>query len=102
MGRSRTATDSVSLEALTPGGGAAGGGKMGGLSTQKLVNFKILIAVFVIFALVVSDVFTNNVVSNFRGALHCRTPTSYGVVIQGIFLVIFYVLALYMIQGDII
>jgi len=105
MGRKRDTTDSVTLDALASGGDSGGGGGKGsGPMTKigKLVNFKILIAIFVIFALVVSDVFTNNVVSGFRGAVQCRSPTSYGVVIQGIFLVIFYVLAIHMIQGDII
>lgn len=69
---------------------------------SKLINFKTLISLFIIFALVVSDVFTNNIVSGFNGAVQFRTPTSFGVVVQGIFLVIFYVLALNMIESDLI
>jgi hypothetical protein len=97
-------TDSVALDSLVGGAPDSSGGKGNGPSSKvkKLLNFKILIAIFVLFALVVSDVFTNNVISGFRGAVQCRTPTSYGVVLQGIFLVIFYVLALHMIEGDII
>lgn len=97
-------TDSVALDSLVGGASDSSGGKGNGSSSKvgKLLNFKILIAIFVMFALVVSDVFTDNVISGFRGAVECRTPTPFGVVLQGIFLVIFYVLALHMIEGDII
>lgn len=97
--------DAVDLDSLVGSSASGGsGGKGDGPSgpVGKLLNFKILIAIFVLFALVVSDVFTNNVVSGFRGAVQCRSPTSFGVVVQGIFLVIFYVLALHLIEGDII
>ena len=81
------------------------GNLFGAAVYSRMVRYRtatILIAVFVIFVLIVSDVFTNNIVTGFRGAVRCRTPTSYGVVVQGIFLVIFYVLALYMIESGII
>ena len=107
MGRkqeTRSVADSVALDSLVGGtsGGSSGKGNGSSSKVGKLLNFKILIAIFVLFALVVSDVFTNNVISGFRGAVQCRSPTSFGVVLQGIFLVIFYVLALHMIEGDII
>lgn len=110
MGRKQEETaDSVALDALVggpsggdPGGKKRHGGPVAGETVGKLLNFKILVAIFVMFALVVSDVFTNNVVSGFRGAVLCRSPTSFGVVLQGIFLVFFYVLALHLIEGDII
>ena len=69
---------------------------------RQLVNVKILVALFVIYIFVVSDVFTNSITTGFRGAVKCRAPTAFGVVVQGIFLVIFYVLAVYLIQGNII
>jgi hypothetical protein len=49
-----------------------------------------LFALFCIFMFVVSDVFVQNVVSNFSGSLDRRNPTACGTVVQGIFLVIFY------------
>jgi hypothetical protein len=98
MGSGRRNADSVSLDSLVPPEEKQkAAGRPG-----KLLNFKVLIAIFVMFALVVSDVFTNNIVSGFRGAVRCRTPTSFGVVVQGIFLVIFYALAMFLIDGDII
>lgn len=71
-------------------------------TTGNRISFKILIALFLIFIFVVSDVFTGNIVSVFKGSVLCRAPTPYGVVIQGIFLVIFYILAFYLIEGKII
>lgn len=68
----------------------------------QLFGFKTLVALFLIFVLVVSDVFNTHVVSGFRGAVNQRTPTSYGVAVQGIFLVIFFILAVHMIDGDLI
>lgn len=91
--------DSVALDALS---GSAGEKSRGPAGAKHLINFKVLVAIFVLFVLVVSDVFTNNVVSGFGGAVKCRTPTSYGTVVQGIFLVIFYALAVNLIEGDII
>jgi hypothetical protein len=66
------------------------------------LDLKTLVAVFAVFMLVVSDVFTDNVIAGFRGGVECRTPTAYGVVLQGIFLVIFYALANYMIRERIV
>lgn len=71
-------------------------------TTGLHVNLKILVSLFLIFVLVVSDVFTNNIISGFGGAVKGRTPTSYGIVLQGIFLVIFYILAMYLIDSKII
>lgn len=89
--------DAVPLDEL-----AGLGGKKDGASLLRLANFKVLISIFIIFALVVSNVFTDNVVSGFRGAVSGRTPTSYGVVVQGIFVVIFYVVSLHMIDEGIV
>ena len=65
-------------------------------------GLKSLALLFLIFVLVVSDVFTNNVVDGFRGAVDGRSPTTFGVAIQGIFLVIFFVIATRLIDSDIL
>jgi hypothetical protein len=63
------------------------------------VGLKLLCILFILYLLVTSDVFTNNVVAGFgEKAVRCRTPTSWGTVLQGVFLVVFYVLAAYLIE----
>jgi hypothetical protein len=70
---------------------------------RHYASIKILIALFVIFVVIVSDVFVNNVVSGFgEKAVRCRTPTSWGVVLQGTFLVIFYIIVLALIQHKVL
>ena len=100
----RRTADAVALDDFMSEGASYRGGKNYGFSKRigSLVNFKILISIFVLFILIVSDVFTDNVISSFGGAVKCRSPTSYGIVVQGVFLVIFYVLAIHMIEGEII
>lgn len=92
------AADAIPLDSLTAA--PAPTKQKGG--TGRLINFKILVAVFMIFIIIVSDVFTNSVVSGFKGAVKCRSVTSYGIVIQGIFLVLFYILAIHLIAGGVI
>lgn len=86
--------DAVPLDALfrprRPGAG------------RPLARPKHVLALFVIFIFVVSDVFTNSVTSGFRGAVEGRAPTAYGVAVQGVFLVIFYVLVLHLIEAGVI
>ena len=79
--------DSVSID--DDGGAAA--------PRLRVANVKLLIALFLAFLAVVSDVFTDSVLSGFgEKAVRGRTPTPWGVVLQGIFLVLFYVVALYL------
>lgn len=59
---------------------------------------KNMLALFVLFLWVASDVFVDSVVASFSGGVSCRTPTPYGVVIQGVFLVIFYAAASHLIR----
>ena len=67
------------------------------------LNLKLILALFMIFVLVVSEVFTNSIIAGFgESAVRCRNPTSWGIVLQGIFLVIGYVLAVYLIEHDIL
>jgi hypothetical protein len=96
--------DSVSLEAL---------GEIGGIPRQedcakseprlRVANVKLLISLFLIFVVVVSDVFTDSVISGFgEKAVRGRSLTSWGVALQGIFLVIFYILAVYLTENHIL
>ena len=94
------APDAIPLDELA--GTEPRSGQKKGLLLRRLVNFKILISIFVIFVFVVSDVFTNNVLTGFRGAVHGRTATPKGTVVQGIFLVIFYVIFLKLLECDIV
>ncbi len=87
--------DSVPLEAL--GDSAAPAPRFG------VANLKLLLALFIIFITVVSDVFTNSIIAGFgEKAVRGRGPTSWGVVLQGIFLVIGYILAVYLIEHSVL
>jgi hypothetical protein len=89
--------DSVPLDALREGKAARSA--KSAEPRLNTANLKLILALFVIFVIVVSSAFTNTVISAFgEKAVRCRNPTSWGTVLQGIFLVIFYVLALYLIE----
>jgi hypothetical protein len=53
------------------------------------IQFKFLGMMLVIFLFLSSDVFIGRVLSTFGGAVDFKTPTSYGVILQGLFLVLF-------------
>lgn len=62
-------------------------------------NVKLIVALFLIFVVVVSNTFTESIIAGFgEKAVQGRSPTSWGVVLQGIFLVIFYILAMFAIE----
>ena len=65
------------------------------VSTKTVKQYFIL---FVLFLFIVSDIFVNNLVSQFEGGVTGRSPTVYGVIIQGTCLVILYALASYFIN----
>lgn len=68
-----------------------------------MANAQLLVALFVIFLVVVSDVFVDSVVAGFgQNAVRGREPTAYGSVLQGIFLVLFYALALYLVDQKVL
>lgn len=69
----------------------------------RVANLKLIVILFIAFIVVVSDVFTNSVISGFgEKAVRGRTPTPWGVVLQGVFLVIFYILAIYLTENQIL
>lgn len=87
--------DSVPLEAL--------GGASKPAPRFSVANLKLILALFLIFVFVVSDLFTNSIIAGFgEKAVRCRAPTSWGVVLQGLFCVIGYVLAVYLIEHKVI
>lgn len=72
-------------------------------SASAKPNVKILVALFLIFMVVVSDMFTNNIVSCFgESAVRGRAATPWGVMIQGIFLIIFYIMFTYLVSNGIL
>ena len=91
---------SVPLAPARPGAADAGAGCSPRL---RVANLKLIVALFLAFLVVVSDVFTNSVVAGFGDkAVRGRAPTSWGTVLQGIFLVIFYILAVYLTEHRIL
>ena len=52
------------------------------------VQFKLIGLMLTIFILLSSDVFINRALSKFKGAVDYKTPTSWGVCLQGMFLAI--------------
>jgi uncharacterized membrane protein HdeD (DUF308 family) len=89
--------DSVPLDAA-----AAPPSKKNRGGTISAGNVKLIVALFFIFMLVVSSTFTEHIVAGFgEKAVQGRNPTSWGVVLQGIFLVIFYILAMYLVDHGI-
>ena len=99
------ADDSVSLDALQLEAAGEGSDKEGARKEPRLrvANLKLLVALFIMFIVVVSDVFTNSIIAGFgEKAVRGRTPTSWGVVLQGIFLVIFYIIAVYLTEHHIL
>lgn len=66
-------------------------------------NLKLVISLFLLFVVIVSDPFTNNVIAAFgEKAVRGRSLTSWGVMLQGIFLVVGYISALYLIERGIL
>ena len=66
------------------------------------VTIKSTLALFALFLIVVSTMFTNGVLDQFGGAVNGRNPTNYGIVLQGTFLVIFYAIMSYLIENNIV
>lgn len=58
----------------------------------KQIDVRMMLLRFVVFILICSDVFVNRVLARFNGAVEMRNPTNYGIVLQGIALVLVYLL----------
>jgi hypothetical protein len=94
--------DSVSLDATAhhdaPVNGEKNSGNGGAVVNYFAASIKSLIVLFVLFLTVVSSMFTSSIVGQFEGAVSGRNPTNYGVAIQGVFLVLFYIIASHLIR----
>jgi hypothetical protein len=66
------------------------------------MGVKSFIILFIVFLFVVSDIYSNFVLSQFPGATDQRNITDYGIVLQGISLVIIFIILEYMIAYQII
>ncbi|MEM3062323.1 MAG: hypothetical protein QW303_02070 [Nitrososphaerota archaeon] len=62
---------------------------IGGISA---LNLKLLFFLFLLFLLVTSNAFVDNILVKFQGAVENKSPTFRGVAIQGIFLILFYII----------
>jgi hypothetical protein len=54
----------------------------------KHIQFKLFGLIFILFLILMTDVFINRVLSQFNGAVDGRQPTSYGILLLGLFLMI--------------
>lgn len=50
------------------------------------VQFKLLVFMFIVFIIISSDVFIGRALARVKGAVEHKQPTSYGVILQGVFL----------------
>ena len=58
------------------------------LDISSHVQYKFLGLLFIVFLFLNSDVFINRILSTFAGAVNYKYSTSWGVILQGMFLVI--------------
>ncbi len=72
------------------------------VSIHDNTQYKFLMYMFLIFLFISSDVFIGRILSNFDGAVYMKTPTNWGVILQGIFLVLAMIIADLLIRGKII
>ena len=72
-------------------------------ASLRVSNLKLMISLFMIFIIVVSETFTNGILAGFgEKAVKGRNVTTCGVILQGIFVVIFYILSVYLIEQKIL
>lgn len=92
--------DSVSIASLV-GAPAAGGvpttASKAPAPAAGAASVRNLVIIFVLFLLVVSDFFSNNVIAKLgKKTMNGRIPTAFGVVLQGTALTILYALMTYL------
>ncbi len=63
---------------------------IGGLVAKSLskVNYMVALCLFILFVILNNDVFINNILAKVNGAVEYDVPTSYGTMIQGLILII--------------
>jgi hypothetical protein len=93
-------SDSVSLDELT---GQAPLMAQNSPAQMNMGNLKALFGLFLLFMIVVSDFFTSNIIAGFgEKAVQGRSLKTWGVVLQGTFLVIGYVLLLHLTEHHVL
>jgi hypothetical protein len=73
-----------------------------GIDLFKKINFKIAIFLFVISFLVNSDIFIEKILIKFKDAVSGELPTSHGVIIQIMVIIISYIIIDLLVQSDVI
>ena len=68
----------------------------------KKTNFKLLFFLFISFLFVSSDVFVGSTLSRINGAVEMGQITNYGTIIQGILLILLYIVFDILIASDFI
>ncbi|AAA65317.1 B66L [African swine fever virus] len=66
------------------------------------MDIKRALILFLLFLVVLSNAFVDYIISNFNHAVTCRKPTYFGIVLQGIFLVILFSIVDYLINENIL
>lgn len=66
------------------------------------VDYKLIGLLFLIFLFVTSDVFMIRVLDKFDDAVDYKSPTNRGILIQGVFVVLFYIIADALIKNSVI
>jgi hypothetical protein len=63
---------------------------IGGLVSKGLskVNYMVAICLFILFVLLNNNIFIENILARVNGAVEYDVPTSYGTMIQGLLLII--------------
>ena len=68
----------------------------------KKIKFKSLIFLFILFIIISSDVFIEQMLDKFSNSVEHNCPTSKGVIVQGIFLVLGFVILDTLVNSDLI
>ena len=68
---------------------------------RRAPGLKMALILFVIVIVVLSDVFVNSVIAKIGNTVIGRTPTSWGSVVQGVCIVLLYLLAQYLVERKI-
>lgn len=66
------------------------------------VNYKLAFFVFFIFLFITSDIFVNKVLGHFSGAVEHQEPTLRGATLQGLFMVLLFLLMDLLIRAGLI
>lgn len=66
------------------------------------ISYKLIFFLFMAFLFISSDVFSNNVLSKIDGAIELNDVTTYGTIVQGVILILFYLTIDMAIKADLV